>query len=179
MTDWLGEAYSDRVRTQSYAARPRIEGVRFVDLRVFRDEGGDFLELTRLTPEGELACLPGYRPAQMSYSLMEPGTIKAFHIHRYQDDLWFVPPADRLLVGLLDVRESSPTYQVSMRFVLGAGDARLLLIPAGVAHGVANLRSVPGSIIYFTTQAFHPDDPDEHRLPHDLLGTDFWTIAPG
>jgi dTDP-4-dehydrorhamnose 3,5-epimerase len=179
VTDWVGADYRDRLRTQSYATRPRIEGVRLVDLRVFHDEGGDFLELTRLTPDGELICLPGYRPAQISYSLMESGAIKAFHLHRRQDDLWFVPPADRLLVGLLDVRESSPTYQLSMRFVMGAGEARLLLIPAGVAHGVANLRSVPASIIYFTTRAFDPADPDEHRLPHDLLGADFWSIQPG
>jgi dTDP-4-dehydrorhamnose 3,5-epimerase len=110
---------------------------------------------------------------------MEPGTIKAWHLHQRQDDLWFVPPHDRLLVGLLDAREHSPTYRGRQRIVMGAGRARLLLIPRGVAHGVANLSGRPASVIYFVNQPFDPQNPDEHRLPHDLVGEDFWRITPG
>ena len=176
---WLGPAYREAVSTQSYTGRPRIEGMTLIDLPVFSDEGGDFCEVTRFNPDGTLVLVPGYRPAQISYSFMEPGQIKAFHLHRNQDDLWFVPPAHRLLVGLLDVRDGSPTAQLSMRLVLGAGKGRLLLIPRGVAHGVANLGASSGSILYLTNAAFNPDDPDEHRLPHDLLGSDFWTVRPG
>jgi dTDP-4-dehydrorhamnose 3,5-epimerase len=110
---------------------------------------------------------------------MEPGTIKAWHLHERQDDLWFVPPQSRLLVGLLDVREGSPSYDVPMRFVMGAGKARLLFIPRGVAHGVANLTQQPASVLYFATEPFNSAHPDEHRLPWDTLGPDFWTIQPG
>jgi len=28
---------------------------------------------------------------------MDPGVIKAFHLHRRQTDVWFVPPGDRML----------------------------------------------------------------------------------
>jgi dTDP-4-dehydrorhamnose 3,5-epimerase len=66
-----------------------------------------------------------------------------------------------------------------MRLVLGSGKARLLLIPRGVAHGVANLSSQPAAVIYFVNQAFNLERPDEHRLPYDLLGEDFWSIRPG
>jgi dTDP-4-dehydrorhamnose 3,5-epimerase len=176
---WVRERYRAAVSTQSYASRPRIEGVQLIDLSLFSDEGGDFCEVTRFLEDGRLSHLPGYRPAQISYSLMEPGTIKAFHLHRNQDDLWFVPPGDRLLIGLLDVREGSATRDLSMRLVLGAGKARLLFVPRGVAHGVANLSPRPASVIYFVTQAFDAQNPDEHRLPYDLLGPDFWTIQPG
>ncbi len=179
MTEWVGPEYRGDLRTQSYASKPRIADVVFIDLPLFHDEGGDFCEVGRLTAEGELACCPGYRPAQISYSLMEPGAIKAWHLHRQQDDLWFVPPVDRVLIGLLDTRENSETYRTSMRFVLGAGEARLLFIPRGVAHGVANLRPVTANLIYFTNQGFNAESPDEHRLPPDLLGEDFWTIQPG
>ncbi|HEX6509919.1 MAG TPA: dTDP-4-dehydrorhamnose 3,5-epimerase family protein [Chloroflexota bacterium] len=177
--EWVGAEYRDQVHTQTYAGRARIDGVQLIDLRVFSDEGGDFCELTRFEPDGTLSLVPGYRPAQISHSLMEPGTIKALHLHELQDDLWFVAPQDRLLVGLLDVREASPTYEMQMRLVLGAGKGRLLLIPKGVAHGVANLSPLRASIIYFTNRAFDESHPDEHRLPYDLLGADFWTIRPG
>ena len=66
-----------------------------------------------------------------------------------------------------------------MRFALGAGKARLLFIPRGVAHGVANLSSRPASIIYFVNRAFDAENPDEHRLPWDVIGAAFWSIQPG
>jgi dTDP-4-dehydrorhamnose 3,5-epimerase len=84
-----------------------------------------------------------------------------------------------MLVGLLDTPEASPTYGQTKRFVLGAGRARLLLIPRGVVHGMANLSGWPASIVYFANNVFHADDPDEHRLPHNLVDSTFWTIIPG
>jgi dTDP-4-dehydrorhamnose 3,5-epimerase len=179
MREWVAPEYRDLVTTQSYGAQPRIDGVKLIELRAFHDEGGDFLEVVRLSPEGEFICLPGYRPAQISYSLMEPGTVKAFHLHERQDDVWFVPPGDRVLVGLLDTRQDSTSSRTSMRFTLGAGAARLLLIPRGVAHGLANLSRRAVCIMYFSNHQFDPQNPDEHRLPHDILGADFWTIRPG
>lgn len=174
----LAPGYADKVSTQSYGGKPRIQGVRLIDLRLMSDEGGDFAEIARLH-NGQLEGVSEYNAAQISYSFMEPGTIKAWHLHYRQDDLWFVPPHDRLLVGLLDTRADSPTVDSVMRLTMGAGRARLLLIPRGVAHGVANLSPFPASVIYFTNQSFNLDDPDERRLPYDELGADFWTIQPG
>ncbi|GAC1325379.1 MAG: dTDP-4-dehydrorhamnose 3,5-epimerase family protein [Chloroflexota bacterium] len=176
---WVGEAFRDHVSTQSYAPGNRIAGVDLIDLRLFSDESGDFCEIARFQPGGMVAGIPDYTIAQISFSLVEPGAIKAWHLHSGQDDVWFVPPGDRVLVGLLDVRENSPSYRQSMRFVLGAGRARLLYIPRGVAHGAANFGARPMSIMYLLNQMFDPERPDEHRLPHDLLGADFWTIHPG
>ncbi len=175
----IGEEFRPHVSTQQYGGKARIEGVQLVDLPVFSDEGGDFCEVGRFLNDGTLSTFPGYRGAQLSYSYMEPGTIKAWHLHHRQDDLWFIPPSQRLLVGLLDVREGSPTYRSHMRLAMGAGKARLLFIPRGVAHGVANLTPHGASLLYFVTQHFNADHPDEHRLPHDILGTEFWTIRPG
>ena len=110
---------------------------------------------------------------------MEPGTIKAWHLHSRQEDLWFIPPHDRCLIGLLDVREESETYKRSMRFVMGAGRARLLLIPRGVAHGIANLGNRPASMFYFVNRAFDREEPDEQRLSWDVLGEGFWRNMPG
>lgn len=175
---WIGGHYRDIVTRQSYAPQPQIEGVQLQELQVFGDEGGDFCEVTRFLAGGEPALLPDFHPAQLSYSVLDPGTIKAWHLHGQQDDLWFVPPSGRLLVGLLDVREGSTTYQLCMRLALGGGKARLVYIPRGVAHGVANLGSAAACLLYFVNRAFDPEDPDEHRLPHDLLGAEFWTNRP-
>jgi dTDP-4-dehydrorhamnose 3,5-epimerase len=174
----VGAAYRDAVSTQSYG-QAHIDGVRLTELRLFSDEGGDFCEVARLEAGGALQDFAGFTPAQLNYSLLESGAVKAWHLHRKQDDLWFVPPGRRLLVGLHDVREDSPTYQTTMRFAMGAGRPALLFIPRGVAHGLANLGGSPACRLYIVNQHFDAQHPDEHRLPHDLLGADFWTIRPG
>jgi dTDP-4-dehydrorhamnose 3,5-epimerase len=176
---FIGETYRHRLTTQQYGSKPDIQAAVLLDLPVASDEGGDFCELARFPQGGGLASLPEFQPAQLSYSSILPGTIKAWHVHEHQDDVWFVPPSGRLLIGLLDVRGDSPTFRNSMRFVGGAGRARLLFIPQGVAHGVANLSQDTASIIYLANRAFNPDEPDEHRLPFDILGPGFWTIPPG
>lgn len=44
---------------------------------------------------------------------------------------------------------------------------------------MANFSSQPASLIYFANQAFDPQEPDEHRLPYDAIGTGFWRIILG
>lgn len=175
----FGDEFRDIITTQQYGGSPKIHDVRFIDLRLMIDDGGSFAELVRLDENGNLEALPDFKVRQSSYSLVLPGAVKAFHLHFNQEDVWFVPPTDRILVGLIDARKDSPTYNVSMRFVLGGGKSNLLYIPRGVAHGGANVGTSSATIFYFVNQQFDLADPDERRLPWDVLGEDFWQIAPG
>ncbi|WP_395142406.1 dTDP-4-dehydrorhamnose 3,5-epimerase family protein [Armatimonas sp.] len=156
-----------------------IEGVRVLPLNLMTDDGGSFAELIRLDENGHLLAIPEFQVRQSSYSLVLPGAIKAFHLHYNQEDVWFIPPTDRLLVGLLDCRKDSPTSGTSTRIILGGGRAQLLYIPRGVAHGGANIGTQNATILYFVNQHFNLDDPDERRLPWDILGSDFWQMTPG
>jgi dTDP-4-dehydrorhamnose 3,5-epimerase len=176
LNDDAQRAYS----LQDYAAAPAIQGVELVDLRRFADDGGNFTELGRLGA-GIHAALPGFEVKQINYSEVEPGAIKAFHIHRGQTDVWFVPPADKMLLVLLDVRSGSPTSSVARRLVLGDGASRLVRIPPGVAHGVKNLAATRGRIIYFVDVQFQaaPAESDEGRLPWDFAGADVWDVVRG
>src|ERR1051325_5703552 len=113
---------------QPYGATPTIVGVRLVDLRRFHDDGGAMTELGRLV-DGRLQGLPEFTVRQINFSVMEPGAIKAFHLHSRQTDVWYVPPTDRLLMVLVDVRKGSPTEHVQMRFMHSDGASRLVVIP--------------------------------------------------
>ncbi len=175
----LGPDYQPVLTTQEYAARTRIQGVQIIDLRLLVDDGGSFAELVRFDENGNLQAIPEFKVRQSSYSQVLPGAIKAFHLHYNQEDVWFVPPTDRLLIGLVDARKDSPTMGASMRFVMGAGKAQLLYIPRGVGHGGANIGTEPATILYYVNQHFDLNDPDERRLPWDLLGRDFWEITQG
>jgi dTDP-4-dehydrorhamnose 3,5-epimerase len=163
---------------QSYAPAPTIDGVRVVTLVRHADDGGSMTELARLV-EGRLEAMPEFAVRQVNYSELEPGALKAYHVHLRQTDVWYVPPSDRMLVVLLDVRQRSATEGTRMRVVLGHGRPRLLVIPPGVAHGVKNLAPTTGRIIYFSDVAFSPEPStcDEGRLPWDLGGADVWELA--
>ena len=164
---------------QDYAPAPRIDGVEFVDLARFNDDGGAITELGRLSA-GAHQQLPGFEVKQFNYSEMEPGACKAFHLHHRQTDVWYVPPSDKLLMVLHDCRAGSPSEGATMRFVLGDGRSRLVRIPPGVAHGARNIGRQVGRIIYMVDVEFSVDEHcDEGRLPWDHLGADIWEIVRG
>ena len=177
-TDDILPSVSENVSRQDYGAKSRIEGVHLLPLQTFVEDGGSFTELGRLAA-GALAGLDDFDVRQINCSLMAAGAIKAWHLHFNQEDLWFVPPSQTLVVGLWDVRAESPTAGATMRFALGRGRSQLLLIPRGVAHGAANVGTTETFLIYFVNQQFDVQDPDERRLPYDALGKDFWEIQPG
>ena len=175
----IGHEYREDLAVQDYTKKPTIEGVQLINLNHFVDDGGALAEVVRFDDQGHLQLIPEFKVKQSTYSQVLPGAIKAFHLHYNQEDVWFVLPHDRLLIGLFDARKDSPTYNKSMRFVMGAGKAQILYLPRGVAHGLANVWQAPAHMIYFVNQCFNPDEPDELRLPWDSLGADFWDIRKG
>jgi len=165
---------------QSYAPAPAIDGVETIELRLHADDGGSLTELARLQ-DGRAEAAAEFTVRQVNYSEVEPGVIKAYHVLTRQTDVWYVPPGDRMLVVLIDVRQGSRTEGVRQRITLGAGKSRLLRIPPGVAHGVKNLGTATGRIIYFTDLHFsaEPSTSDEGRLPWDYAGADIWEPTRG
>lgn len=103
---------------------------------------------------------------QTTFTVTHPGAIKAFHWHRYQDDVWFVASGKALIV-LFDRRENSPTYGQTQVVEAGTGDYKVVVIPAGVVHGFKVLGNEPVHLFYHTTAAYNPAQPDEERLPFD------------
>ena len=167
--------FRDKVYVQDYTPKQTIDGVRVIELKEMVGEDSNFSELMRLSPNGESEQFPGFTVAQINRSTQIPGSIKAWHLHYIQDEVWCVPDEARLLTGLWDVRESSPTKGMTMRIPMGGGSLRAIFIPHGVAHGSANLSSETSIIIYFMNMQFDIKNPDEHRIPWDTLGKDFWS----
>jgi dTDP-4-dehydrorhamnose 3,5-epimerase len=160
---------------QNYGKRPPIEGVVVHTIRRFAEDGGSMTELSRFVG-GDSAVFPGFTLAQINYSTLEPQVLKAFHLHHRQTDVWFVPPEDRVVLVLVDVRAGSPTEKTFTKMILGDGQSLLVRIPPGVAHGCRNLSGKPAHIVYMTDVHFsaEPGVTDEGRLPWDLVGADVW-----
>ena len=104
------------------------------------------------------------------------GTIKAFHWHKLQDDLWFVA-SGMVRVVLYDNRNSSPTYRETQQINAGANDYKLILIPQGVIHGYQVLSDVPVLLFYHVTEPYNPQSPDEQRVPFNDATINFdWNL---
>lgn len=176
----LTKKAAEKISLQDYSKKEIIEGVEIINLKRFNDDGGSFTELARVS-SGIPEALPGFEIKQVNYSEMSPDVIKAFHIHKRQTDIWFVPPRDKILLVLADVRKNSPTEGQIMRIPLGDYNSRMVKIPPGVAHGCKNIGTDVGQIIYFVNQIFSadPEISDEGRLPWDYFGSEVWEIEKG
>ncbi|MBI2082674.1 MAG: dTDP-4-dehydrorhamnose 3,5-epimerase family protein [Deltaproteobacteria bacterium] len=179
LTDILVDEAAKASHQQEYGEKKKIEGSMLVELPVFRGDDGFFVELARLTGQAETTKpLPPLSVAQINYSETVPDQIKAWHYHLKQDEIWLIPPTTKLIVGLLDLRRSSPTKNQVLRYSLGQGKMQALLIPRGVAHGLSNPYPQPAGLFYLVSNTF--DGTDEWRLPFDFsVGKEFWQIQTG
>ncbi len=149
-----------------------IDGVRLQPFALFPDDRGYFLEVFRLG-EGLAAGFPT-TSTQVSSALSYPGTIKAFHYHRLQTDLW-VPVQGMFQVGLVDLRPDSPTY--GLRNTLYVGQLRhwQILIPPGVAHGYKVIGEQAAMLVYVTDRHYNP--ADEGRIAYNDPGLNYdWEL---
>lgn len=147
-----------------------IKGVVVKKLVRHLDNRGFFMEILR-----DDDCILK-RFGQVSMSKSYPGVIKAFHYHENQDDIWFFPVGNAEVV-LYDRREGSMTKGETNIFYLGEDNPEIVLIPAGVAHGYRVLGNKPAYIVYFTTNSYNPEEPDEKRIPWNdsVIGFDWNT----
>lgn len=176
----LAPEYRNLARPQEYGKKPVIEGVQILEAKHFITEDGSFSEIVRLKENGELEIegMPPFQLRQINYSEAIPGTTKAWHFHLKQDEIWYVEPRGRLIVGLLDLRNGSKNKGEVIRLILGGGRARLLYIPRGVAHGLANRSQETVGMVYLVNNQF--DGTDEWLLPPETeVGEDFWEIQSG
>lgn len=172
--DDIDEQIRAKVYTQDYSRPKEIGGIKIIPLNNYPSEEGDFGEIIRLDSNGELEDISGFKLAQMNRTYLFPGTVKAWHLHLKQDEIWYLPPNQDLFVGLWDVRKNSSSNGTLMRLVMGGGKSELLFIPRGVAHGSANFTLVDANLFYLVNEKFDPKNPDEMRIPWDAAGADFW-----
>lgn len=146
-----------------------IQGVVVKPLKVHKDipdrnedigKPGFLMEVLR-DDDGLLS-----RFGQTTFTVAHEGTIKAFHFHEKQDDLWFVA-SGKAIVVLHDLREGSPTHKETQVIQAGTDDYKLIVIPIGVAHGYKVVGKEPVLLFYHTTKSYNAMEPDEKRIPYD------------
>ena len=153
----------------------KVEGVIIKELTVHQDipdveesvsEPGFLMEVLR-DDDGLLK-----RFGQSTFTVAYKDTIKAFHWHEKQDDLWFIASGAAVVV-LHDLRESSPSFGITDTVTAGTNHYKLILIPVGVAHGYKVVSDEPVLLFYHTTESYDPINPDEKRIAYNDPGIGF------
>jgi dTDP-4-dehydrorhamnose 3,5-epimerase len=97
-----------------------------------------------------------------------PGRIVAWHRHQKQTDHWYVVKGN-LKVGLMDDDRN-------VRWIyLTQDDRRTLSIPPGVWHGYMVLGNEEAILMYYITEKYNLENPDEERLSVEAAGVD-WSV---
>ncbi|MGA3186008.1 MAG: dTDP-4-dehydrorhamnose 3,5-epimerase family protein [Bryobacteraceae bacterium] len=139
-----------------------IDGVRVQPYDLWPDDRGYFLEVIRMRQGLAASFVP--ETTQVSAALSYPGTIKAFHFHQHQTDLW-VPMSGVFQVALVDLRAGSPTVGLKNTLYVGALRPWQILIPPGVGHGYKLVGESSGVLVYVTNQLYNPKD--EGRIAYN------------
>jgi len=142
-----------------------IAGVKIEPFAVYPDDRGYFLEIQRMG-RGLSAAFPA-ETTQISAALNYPGTIKAFHYHLHQTDLW-TPVKGTMQVALADLRRNSPTFGKRNTLYVGTMRPWRILIPPGVAHGYKVVGAEESLLVYLTDRTYNPKD--EGRIRYDDPG---------
>jgi dTDP-4-dehydrorhamnose 3,5-epimerase len=88
-------------------------------------------------------------------------------VHLRTTDRLFVN-AGEVKIALFDSRPDSPTHGMVNEFRLGERRPALVIVPAGVWHGLKNLQSEQqGTVLNIVDRAYEYTDPDHWRLPAD------------
>lgn len=181
LKDMIADSHLKASSREEYTGTSKINDVILSPARHFVTQDGSFSEVIRLQENGqpEIENFPSFKIRQINRSIIIPSTIKAWHFHLEQDEIWFPnPDTGPVIIGLLDIRKGSDTEGVSMRLSYGAGKTGLIYIPRGIAHGIFNPSQTNAELLYLVSNQFTGDD--EHRLPHTHhVGDEFWTVQPG
>lgn len=142
-----------------------IDGVVIVPLKQIPDERGKVMHMLRRND-------PHFREfGEVYFSVVFPGAIKGWHLHRRMVINYAVPHG-RIKLVLFDDREDSPTRGELQEIFLGQDNYSLVSVPIGVWNGFKGYGPGEAIVCNCATIVHDPDeivrmDPFDPRIPYD------------
>ena len=135
-----------------------LAGVVLVELDVFGDSRGRFMETFRRERYLELGIGSGLEFVQDNFSSSAKGTLRGLHyqLHHPQGKLVHVTRGEVFDVAV-DIRRGSPTFGRWFGTMLSADNHHQMWIPPGFAHGFA-VTSDTADFAYKVTATYDPSD---------------------
>lgn len=148
-----------------------IDGVLVHPLRRIADARGEILHMLRADdPHFE-------RFGEIYFSLVRPGVVKGWHLHRRMT-LHYAVPIGRIRLVLYDAREASSTSGALQEVPLGGEEYQLVRVPPGVWNGFLGLGDAPSLVANCATLPHDPDEIERRPPKWDGIPYDWGAISP-
>ncbi|MCW8839087.1 MAG: dTDP-4-dehydrorhamnose 3,5-epimerase [Thiovulaceae bacterium] len=152
-----------------------IPELKILEPRIFEDIRGkfiktfnnDFFEKNSLNINIE----------ETYYSISHKDVIRGMHFQTPPYDhikLVYVPHG-KIIDVVLDIRKNSPTYGKCFSIELSSNNAKVLIIPKGLAHGFKSLEDNT-NVTYMQTSGYAPDN--DGGIKYDSFDFDWDSEAP-
>ena len=148
-----------------------IDGVKITPLRIIPDERGQIMHVLRCdAPHFE-------KFGEIYFSMVHPGAIKAWHLHK-EMVLNYAVPVGMIKFVLYDDREDSATRGELMELFLGESNYCLVTVPVGVWNGFKGIGLKSALVANCCTIPHRADEivrmnPFDQSIPYD------WSLKHG
>ena len=151
----------------------KIAGLKILEPRVFEDTRGKFIK----TFNGDFFKENGLdiQIKETYYSISHKNVLRGMHFQTPPHDhlkLVYVP-SGKIIDVVLDIRKNSPTYGETFDIELSSENAKILIIPKGLAHGFKSLEDNT-NVTYLQTSVYTPEC--DAGIKFDSFGYD-WNIT--
>ena len=142
-----------------------IQGVSLRPLKQIPDERGKVMQMLRRDD-------PWFeRFGEIYFSLVYPGVVKGWHLHKVMT-LNYAVITGRIKLVLYDEREKSPTRGELQEIFSGEDSYCLITVPPNVWNGFKGLGVEPAVVANCSTDPHEPSeivrlDPFSDRIPYD------------
>lgn len=139
-----------------------LEGIKIRDVRKSPDERGFFAEAAR---KDWLDLFGEQWVAQANLSMSYPGIIRAWHRHARNQVDYFIVLRGAMKIVAYDGNTRSKTYSKLVEIVTSEERLQIVRIPGHYWHGSKTIGNKPSLTMYFVSNLYDYDDPDEERRP--------------
>lgn len=143
----------------------RIQGVQVIPLRQIPDERGKVMHMLRRDA-------PHFEEfGEIYFSMVYPGVIKGWHLHRVMK-LNYAVITGMIKLVLYDEREGEASHGVLEEWFIGDDNYCLVVIPPGVWNGFKGVSLQPAIVANCATIPHDPTeivrlDPLKNHIPYD------------
>lgn len=136
-------------------------GVKTLKPKINSDDRGFVTEVFR-TDWAEF--FDGIIPKQINLSDSKPGTIRAWHKHTRNQTDYFLVKKGKVKICIYDGEKESKTFGKLVEIVVSGDEFKIVKVPGHFWHGTKTLSDIPSETIYFLTNLYDYENPDEERL---------------
>jgi len=152
-----------------------IDGLQILEPKIFEDSRGKFIKTFTdgFFKENNLTI----DIKETYYSLSDKDVIRGMHFQSppYEYIKLVYVASGRILDVLLDIRKKSPTYGQYFSIELSSQNAKVLIIPKGLAHGFKSLEDNT-NVTYMQTTSYEPTH--DAGIGYDSFGFDWKCSKP-